>query len=81
MSLFFYFCKTRAALMKILLKNATLLDPSSPFHCTIQDVLILENKIVAIAPDIEEDDAKTIKNKKTGSERNLCIFSFSNFSE
>ena len=63
MSLFFYFCKTRAALMKILLKNATLLDPSSPFHCTIQDVLILENKIVAIAPDIKEDDAKTIKNK------------------
>ena len=49
--------------MKILLKNATLLDPSSPFHCTIQDVLILENKIVAIAPDIKEDDAKTIKNK------------------
>ena len=49
--------------MKILLKNATLLDPTSPFHCTIQNVLIVEDKIVAIGPNIEEDDAKVIKHE------------------
>jgi dihydroorotase len=49
--------------MKTLLKNATLLDPTSPFHSTIQDVLISESTIVAIAPHIKEDEAQIIKHK------------------
>ena len=49
--------------MKTLLKNATILDPSSPYHSTIQDILISESMIVAIAPNIQEEDAKIIKHK------------------
>ena len=42
-------------LMKILLKNATVLDPSSPFHSNHQDILINSGVITQIANKIKSD--------------------------
>ena len=42
-------------LMKILLKNATVLDPSSPFHSNHQDILINSGVITQIANKIKLD--------------------------
>ena len=48
--------------MKILLKNATILDPSSSFHSTKQDILIKDGDIANISQDINDtDNAKVIK--------------------
>ena len=48
--------------MKILLKNATILDPSSAFHSTKQDILIKDGEIANISQDINDtDNAKVIK--------------------
>ena len=41
--------------MKILLKNATVLDPSSPFHSNHQDILINSGVITQIANKIKSD--------------------------
>ena len=41
--------------MKILLKNATVLDPSSPFHSNHQDILINSGVITQIADKIKSD--------------------------
>lgn len=50
--------------MKILLKNANILDPSSPFHSTTQDLLIDNGKIVKIDSLINDAaDAKVIKHQ------------------
>ena len=50
--------------MKILLKNATILDPSSSFHSTKQDILIKDGEIANISQDINDtDNAKVIKHK------------------
>ena len=42
-------------LMKILLKNATVPDPSSPFHSNHQDILINSGVITQIANKIKSD--------------------------
>lgn len=49
--------------MKILLKQATVSDPSSPFNGYVTDILINDGKIVSIAKDIDASDAKTIDMK------------------
>ncbi len=41
--------------MKILLKNATILNPQSPFHSSRQDLLIVDGLIVEIADKITAD--------------------------
>jgi len=41
--------------MKILLKNATLLNPQSPFHSSRQDILIVNGTITEIADQIKTD--------------------------
>ena len=46
--------------MKILLKNATILDPSSPFHSTSQDLLIQNVEIAKISNDIIDTDNTTV---------------------
>ena len=51
--------------MKILLKNATILDPSSPFHSTSQDLLIQNGEIAKISNDIiDTDNTKAAYYKK-----------------
>ena len=48
--------------MKILLKNATILDPSSTFHSSKQDLLIKDGEIANISQDINDtDNAKVIE--------------------
>ena len=42
--------------MKILLKNATILDPSSPFHSSRQDILIKDSDIANISQHISDTD-------------------------
>ena len=42
--------------MKILLKNATILDPSSTFHSTKQDLLIKDGEIANISKHINDTD-------------------------
>lgn len=42
--------------MKILLKNATILDPSSTFHSTKQDLLIKDGEIANISQHINDTD-------------------------
>jgi len=50
--------------MKILLKNATILDPSSPFHSTSQDLLIQNGEIAKISNDIiDTDNTKVIEHE------------------
>ena len=44
--------------MKILLKNATILDPSSTFHSTKQDLLIKDGEIANISKHINDTDNK-----------------------
>ena len=46
--------------MKILIKKATVLDPSSDFNGKVMDILIVDGKIDAISSDIEETEAKEI---------------------
>ena len=41
--------------MKILLKNATLLDPQSTFHSSRQDILIVDGTITQITDHIVAD--------------------------
>ena len=51
--------------MRILLKNATILDPSSSFHSTTQDILIENGEISKIHHDIKiNQDVKLIKHNK-----------------
>ena len=47
-------------LMKILLKNATFIDPNSVFHFTSKDILINDGIISAIEDEITDDEAKII---------------------
>jgi len=50
--------------MKILLKNATILDPSSPFHSTQQDILIKDSHIADIKQHINDtDNTKVIEHE------------------
>ena len=56
--------------MKILLKNATILDPSSIFHSSKQDLLIKDGEIAFIGEHINDTDKvmesiKSISNKNT----------------
>ena len=46
--------------MKLLLKNATLLDEKSPFHNQIKDVLIEKGILTQLEDHIETDGAKVI---------------------
>ena len=46
--------------MKILIKKATVLDPSSDFNGKVMDILIVDGKIDSISSDIEETEAKEI---------------------
>lgn len=41
--------------MKILLKNATVLNPHSPFHSSLQDILIVDGVIAEISEQIKAD--------------------------
>lgn len=50
-------------LMKVLLKGATIICPSSPFHNQTQDILIEDGTIVKIGYHISCDSARQIKNK------------------
>lgn len=49
--------------MKILLKNATIIDAQSPFHCLTKDLLIASGKIIAIEDRIESEKAEQIEKK------------------
>ena len=49
--------------MKLLLKNATLLDEKSPFHNQIKDVLIEKGILTQLEDHIETDGAKVINLK------------------
>ena len=49
--------------MKLLLKNATLLDEKSPFHNKIKDVLIEKGILTQLEDHIETDGAKVINLK------------------
>ena len=50
--------------MKILLKNATILDPSSTFHSSKQDLLIKDGEIAIIGEHINDtDNAKVIEHE------------------
>ncbi len=49
--------------MKILLKNATIIDAQSPFHCLTKDLLIASGKIIAIEDRIESEEAEQIEKK------------------
>ena len=46
--------------MKVLLKNATILNPQSPFHSSRQDVLIVDGLIAEIANQITADKVTQI---------------------
>ncbi len=46
--------------MKVLIKKAKILSPSSPFHGTLQDVLIENGIIINIKKDIKDDAEKII---------------------
>jgi len=46
--------------MKILIKKATVLDPSSNFNGKVMDILIVDGKIDTISSDIAETEAKEI---------------------
>lgn len=46
--------------MKILIRKACIIDPSSPFHHSIQDIFIAGGRIAGIAPDIAADDADQV---------------------
>ena len=46
--------------MKILLKNATFIDPNSTFHFSSKDILIIDGIISAIEDEITNDEAKII---------------------
>lgn len=47
--------------MNTLLKSATIIDPESPFHRQVSDILIADGKIVRIALHIEaEDNIRTV---------------------
>lgn len=50
-------------LMKVLIKNATLLSPSSPFHGKIQDIFIDNGIISKIGKDLKDDADKIIEIK------------------
>ncbi|MEX2485499.1 MAG: dihydroorotase [Brumimicrobium sp.] len=50
--------------MKVLLKNATVLDRASEHFKEVRDILIKDGVIKAIAPSIEEDDAQVISSKQ-----------------
>lgn len=47
--------------MQILLQKVILNDPRSPFHGTVQDILIQQGKIVSIGAGIEAPDARLIQ--------------------
>ena len=42
--------------MKILLKNATILNPQSPFHSSQQDILIESGVITQVSDEIKADN-------------------------
>ena len=42
--------------MKILLKNATILNPQSPFHSSQQDILIESGVITQVSDEIKIDN-------------------------
>ena len=46
--------------MKILLKNATFIDPKSTFHFSSKDILIQDGIISEIDDEIIDDEAKII---------------------
>ena len=41
--------------MKILIRKVHILDPSSPFHHSIQDILLKDGSIAAIAEHIQAE--------------------------
>ena len=47
--------------MKVLIKRATILSPSSPFHGTSQDILIDNGIISEIGNDLKTNADKTIE--------------------
>jgi dihydroorotase len=49
--------------MKLLIKQATIADPSSPFNGLTQDILIIDGIIVSIASNIEQEADKIIEAK------------------
>lgn len=53
--------------MKVLLKNAKILDQASPFYLQHKDILIEEGKITEIADSIAKEDVKTITSPQ------LCV--------
>ncbi|MBN4081654.1 dihydroorotase [bacterium AH-315-C07] len=48
--------------MSLLIKSAQIIDPISPFHNTIQDILIVDGKIVQIAADLSDNSSHDVFN-------------------
>ena len=46
--------------MKVLIKRATIVSPSSPFHGKLQDIFIEGGMIAAIADQLEKEADQTI---------------------
>jgi dihydroorotase len=67
--------------MKLLIKQACITDPHSSHQGTIQDILIEHGVIREIAPEIREDSAEKIINKKGLYVSPGWVDIFSNFAE
>ena len=49
--------------MKVLLKSALIYDPTSPHHGKKRDLLLQGNRLLSIAPEIQDSKANTINGK------------------
>ncbi len=49
--------------MKILIKKATIIDPSSPFHQQVKDILVQDDQIIDIQNSISDEDARVISHE------------------
>lgn len=50
-------------MMKVLLKSALIYDPTSPHHGKKRDLLLQGNRLLSIAPEIQDSKANTINGK------------------
>jgi dihydroorotase len=53
--------------MKILFKNATLINEKSPFHNQKKDVLVIDGLLTQIEDQIEVEDATCYRQKRPSS--------------
>ena len=58
-----FFLYSRFSMMKVLLKSALIYDPTSPHHGKKRDLLLQGNRLLSIAPEIQDSKANIINGK------------------